>query len=432
MIESELKIQTPEGPENINEKKKKRLFSGLRNRLLALATAGFITLGTTWERDLSEQFEIADKKEAIAEFIFEGEIYENTLNNFKDRIERKEPEFAKLAKEYKKAIELQLDNLKTEISEYDINSQADSEYDQHLLNLEQHDSENGIYYSGNTANIIELDHQIVADLRSDPNFLKQNHDFLKTNLDNIFWCLALLNDSKDSRGALTQFIKPPNLVFLPHASHGQPVRATTIPSFSSAQWHPKITVYPLAFAGLDRHLNANTYTNIFIHELSHAVMAGSWNGKKVDRKMGNDFADVLDEGRVQGLTYKIVRYLNRDNPNLKPIFEEADSYDQFLVIAEIMGSVARTHPNGDFLVEWQLGIIDYKTMLEHFKTAFKDLGLNDDIHKSIVNFKFGENKNTASIKFAKDLMAALKLNNVSLSEDFVRRILKREGNHARY
>src|SRR3989338_6452336 len=112
--------------------------------------------------------------------------------------------------------------------------------------------------------------------------------------------------------------------------------------------------------------------------------------------MGNDFADVLDEGRVQGITYKVVRYLNRNNSDLRPVYKEADSYDNYLIIAEIMESIARTHMNSDFLVEWQLGLIDYRTMLEKFKTAIDDLGLSANVYRSIVDFSFGENNNKES------------------------------------
>ena len=45
MTESEPKIRLVESTENAIEKKKKRFFSGLKNRLMALAVAGFITVG---------------------------------------------------------------------------------------------------------------------------------------------------------------------------------------------------------------------------------------------------------------------------------------------------------------------------------------------------------------------------------------------------
>lgn len=431
MTEYEPKIKINDNPENTEEKLdkiKRRFFSGLKNRLLALATAGFITLGAGWARELSQQLEIEDKKGAVAEFILEREVTNETLVNFKEKIKKEEPEFVELANNYKRELREQLDSLEKDIAEYDSENKYDHEYDQTLINAEHQDYENGIYRPGSIVSTIDLDHQLIKNLKSDPGFLKRSHDFLKTNLEDIFWCFALLNNSKDSRDALIKFIKPPTLVFKPHALYAQPARATTIPSLSFYKWHSEVIIYPMAFSGLDNKLNLNTYTNIFIHEFGHTLTAGSGGGKKIDRIIvGNDFGDILDEGRIQSLTYKIIRFLNRHNQNLKPVFEESDGYDQYLVIAEIIEGIARTHSNADFLIEWQLGIIDYQTMLSYLKTALKDLGLEDTIYQSIVNFKLGQKKTETSTRFTTDLLAALKLNKVNLSEDFNRSILRRDN-----
>ena len=425
MNENELGIKLVESAENASEKKKKKFFSGLRNRLIAMALAGFITLGVDWTKSISLQLGLEDKKESVREFIYEREITDDVLDDFRAEIKTKEPEFARLAEEYKNFISSGLNKLEKEIIGHELNSRADSEFDQGLINLEIQAYESGNYSPGNISETLTNDHQLISGIQSSPDFLTSNHDFFKKNLTDIFWCLALLNDSKDLRDAMVEFMKPPSLAFEAHASYGQNSRAITNSSISSGRWHSEVTIYPATFAGLDGRLSSNTYINIFIHELTHAITAGYAN-KKIDRKIGDDFGEVLDEGRTQSLTYKIVRYLNRDNPNLKPIFEESGGYDQYLIIAEIIESIARTHRNSDFMVDWQSGRIDYKTMLEHLQTSLRELNLSSNIYKQITEFRLGTSKSESSIKFLNNLLIELRLANVNLSDDFVRSILKRE------
>lgn len=424
MIENKSKIQVEE-LDIVKEKNKKRFFSGLRNRLVALAAAGFITLGAGWSKDLLRQLEV-EEKNAVVELVSGSEITENTLKDFRGRMEKEEPEFAKLVERYREVIRVQLKGLEDAITQDNINSSGHQEQDRQSESAEQQDYRSGIYRKGSVFQDIDTDHKLIYQLISDPAFLKDNHEFLNANLDDIFWGVALLNDSKDSREA-ARFIKPPAVIFKTHAPYGIPRGADMTLFFLGVHWQPKITIYPQAFMGPDKHINPNTYKNIFIHELSHVFLAGSGDGKRIDRKMENDFAEVLDEGRIQSITYKIVRYFNRNIPDLKPIYNESDGYDQFLVIAELVESIARTHPNKDFLVEWQLGIIDYKTMLENLRTVFNDLELSSNIYKSIVDFKFGKDKTRTSTKFLNDLLSELRLTNkVNLSDDFVRSILIRE------
>lgn len=424
MIENEPKVGPTESVKNTNEKKKKRFFCGLRNRLLALAAASFITLGAGWGRGLLEQLEVGEKG-VVTELVPVSEIKEDLLGDFKHRTEKEEPEFAKLAEKFKEAIKTQLSNLETEINQHNIIDSLDHQkQDSQLALTEQQDYESGIYYQSNVHQDVDTDHKLIVQLVSDSIFLKNNHEFLSVNFDDIFWGIALLNDSKDSRNATTKFIKPPTIVFKPHFPYGVRRKADMIPLLFGDQWQPEVTIYPQAFMGLDKQVNSNTYINIVIHELGHAFLAGSGGGKKIDRKIGNDFAEVLDEGRVQSITYKIIRYLNRHSPNLRPIYKETDGYDSYLVIAEVMESIAKTHQDGDFLVKWQLGVIDYGTMIEKLKTTLDDLGLSDNVYKAIVDFRFDEDKNKVSEKFLKGLLAELKLaNKVKLSEDFTESIL---------
>lgn len=423
MIENKSKIQTIEGPESVKEKKKKSFFSGLRNRLIALSAAGFLTLGAGWAKDLSQQLGVEDKKEAISEFVLESEITDAELRDFKNKVTEEEPEFARLAEEYRKEIQIQLDNLEMEIAQHDINGPTDREYDRQLSEAEEQ-----ALYTGtdqvSAARVIEHDHFSVSSLQSDPDFLRERHEFLKKNLDNIFWGIAFLNNSKESRDVAAKFIKPPTIVFKPHSATA---RATTIPLLSSMIWQPEITVYPSAFMGSDKQVNPDIYTNVLIHELGHAFLSGSGGGKKIDRKMGNDFGTVMDEGRTQGLAYKVIQYLNRHNPDSKPVLEGFVEYDQNLVIAELIESIARTHPDSDFLVDWQLGIIDYKTMLDKLKTTLNDLGFNDDIHRAIVDFRFELYKTDTSLNLLTDLFVEFNIGKINLSDDFIKSILMREG-----
>lgn len=423
MTENELKLYRAEKPENVLEKKKKRFFSGLKNRLLAMALTGFLTLGVDWSRGLSQYLGVEDKEEAIKEFIVDREITDRSLADFKAKVGAEEPDFLELVEGYEKSISVGLDKLKKEILELD--NKYDGKYDQDLMDQELQEYESLNYPDSNMADNITIDHKIVADLKSNPDFFKTNNKFLKENSSDIFWALLLLNDSKDLRDAMVKFTIPPDFIFKPHAPYGQNYRAITNSSLFVDRWQSEVTFYPTTFSGLDRRLNSNTYINLFIHELTHAITAG-YGYKNIDRKWGEDFGEVLDEGRTQSLTYKIVRYLKHNNQDLKPIFEESEGYDQYLVIAEIMESIARTHHNSDFVVDWQSGRIDYKTMLEHFQTALRELNLSSNIYKQIIEFKLGRSKSENSIKFLKNLLSELKLGGVNLSDDFVGSILKKE------
>lgn len=428
MIEHEPKNRTVEDRESVEtkqDKAKKRFFYGLKNRLLALATAGFITLGVGWARDLSQQLEIEDKKETVAEFILKNEVTEDNLIDFKNKIEKEEPKFTKLMEEYKQAVETSLDKMAKEILEYDIASSNHHEYDQQLIEEQQNQISMGNYDGVDMSWVIEKDHNLISFLKANPNLLQEGHQFLKKNLDNIFWSMVFLNNSKDSRKAMTDFVRPPNIIFESHDSQDR--RAITDSSLFSGQWHPKVTFYPVALMNSDRQFDINTYINTYIHELGHVVLVGSGKGKKIRRVIGDtNFVAVLDEGRTQSLTYKVIRYINKDNPNIKPISGEAGHYDQNLIIAEIIESITRSHSNDDFLVEWQIGIIDDQTMLNNLRKTLKDLGLNEDISKLLVDFRSSEDRVGSSTKLLSDLLLKLRLGNINLSDEFIQSILNKD------
>lgn len=406
-------------------REKKRFFSGLRNRLLSLATAGFITLGADWGQGLARQLNIEDKKEAITEFIVENEITHDALNDFRSKVERAEPEFRDLIEEYKQSVERGLGGLEEEIIGHNLNDPDHKKYDQQLFEEQQNQWSMGNYEGPDISWTIEKDHNLITLLQSEPESLKNGHKFIRENLDDIFWGMVFLNNSKDSREAMINFVSPPNLLFGAHSSQN---RATTIPELSSGKWRPKITVYPVSLMNSERKFDINTYVNVLIHELGHAILAGSGDGKKLVIKMGGiDFATVLDEGRTQALTYKVVNHLRRDNPNFKPVIGEFGEYDQNLVIAEIIEGISRTYPNGDFLVEWQMGIIDHQTMLNNLQKALNELGLNEDIPKLLVDFNFGIDRVKSATQLLSDLIAKLKLGNINLSDEFVRSIIDRNN-----
>src|SRR3989344_5601692 len=253
MTENESKIKSVEIVENEIEKKKKRFFSGIKNRFLALAMAGFVTLAPDWTRELSQNLGIENKEEAIKEFIVDREITDKSLEDFKAKVEAEEPEFVALSEDYKKAISLGLDKLEKEILELD--NKDDGKYDKILMDQELQEYESLNYPNSNVANRINSDHHTIADLKPNPDFLKTNNKFLKENSDHIFWGLMLLNNSEDLRGAMTRFTRPPNFIFKPHSPYGYNYRATTDSFLSEGHWRSEVTFYPATFSGLDGHLS---------------------------------------------------------------------------------------------------------------------------------------------------------------------------------
>lgn len=423
------------------ERIRKFFFSKLKNRFLALAMAGYLTLGTGWAKDLQNQLEIGHETGSMSELVVENEITNTKLYELKARIAVEEPEFLKLADEFKRDLAIQLDSLKQQITKRNLKSKEESDHDQSLALKEMDSIENGTDWVGPGASvIIDIDHDLVSSVQYKPSLLENSHELIKVNLDDIFWTAAFLNDSKISRDTMVKYVRPPTLVF---GYHSPGNRATTSPfpveimdrinrgeKVVIEHWTPEITIYPTAFMGFDKNIDANTYVNVLIHEFNHAFLAGSGNNKRINRGIGDDFAEILDEGRTQSLTYKTIRYINHQNSYLKPIISEAGNYDQNLVIAEIFESAARSHGQGDLLVKWQMGIIDSRELLDGFKLFFNDMDLDGaGMVKRLSEFEFGKNRVDNLMNLLADLLIKLKLQNMNLSADFIQSILIKESSN---
>lgn len=431
-------VVSQEKPLN-TERVKRNFFSKLKNRFLALAMAGYLTLGAGWDKGLQGQLNEDREIESVSELVLENEITDKKLHEFKARVAVEEPEFLKLAYKFKQDLSVQLDGLKKQIINRDTRSKEELDQDQ-MLTLKEMDSiENGTDWVGPGASTtIDTDHGLISSLQGQLKLLENSHELVKINLDDIFWIIAFLNDSKISRDTMTKYVRSPTLVF---GYHDPGRRAATSPFPVETRdrinrgekviieyWTPEITIYPTAFMGFDKNIDANAYINVLIHELIHAFLAGSGGNKKIDRGIGDDFAEILDEGRTQSLAYKTIRYINHQNNNLKPIVSEAGDYDQNLVIAEIFESAARSHDQGDLLVKWQMGILNSRDMLHEFKLIFNGMGLDGDgIVKMLYEFEFSQNRVDNMLGLLADLLIKLKLQNIDLSTDFIRSILIKEN-----
>jgi len=426
MIESEPKIQAAERLEKEKkEEPKKKFFSGLKSRFLAFATAGFLTLGGGWEKGFADQLKIKipDKKGAPVEFVLETAITDEKLTNFKEKIIREEPEFARWIERYIESVKSQLDELTDEVLDYDLQSRTDLEKERNLRSvLQEPEAE------GHADYLIEKGHRTVISLKKKPEILKKHQEFLKSNLDTIAWGIVFMADSEDVRNNQIKFIFPPEINLSIHDLETEELSARVLPERSSGIRVPQIDILPSTFEfNTNDEFNLNLYVNIIIHELIHALNIGS--GKQWRTINTSSMHGKLKEGITQNIAFEVVQYLGTKHENIKPIVSVLGrGYDIRLILAAILESIFRSRQyGGDTLAKWHTGIInndDY--MLNRLSDALRVLNLDSSIVQDINginNYDPREGESWAFRRILIDILAKLRLGNVNLSPEFLKAII---------
>lgn len=180
--------ESAETEEKATEKRKKHFFKGIKNKLLVMAAAGFITLGAGWDEALADQLKLKVPKKAGAapEFILETAITSERLQEFKQKIEKEEPEFKNWIENYVSLLKDQLNNLADSILTYDLKGEDDKISEANLKAVWTSEPE---VYAADP--LIEKDHKTIHSLQQTGKLLKNAQKVLNDNLNEIIWAIFL-------------------------------------------------------------------------------------------------------------------------------------------------------------------------------------------------------------------------------------------------
>ncbi len=408
-----------EKEEAVQETKRKFL-GGMKQKLTAMALAGFVTLGGGWEKSLADQLKIKlpEKEGAAPEFTLETAITAEKLTRFKEKIRREEPGFARWTERYIESLKQQLDKLVDEILNYDLQSQSDLEKEKNLQQiLWRPEMEN------HADNLIEKGHEVITKLKKKPEVLRNHSEFLKSNLDTIVWGIIFMADSERVRNNQIRLVFPPEIVLSIHdfeESNDLAAHVNFNRGIFTGKYTPRIKILPGTFE-LDQKQepSLNYFVNIMIHELVHALNPNSINRSSLYKK--------LIEGIAQNIAFEVVQHLGTQNENIKPIVSLL-KYDIRLIVAAILESVFRSQQYGeDTLAEWHAGTINNDNyMLNRLGTALEILNLDATIAQDIGSINSADPRKGELWLFKEiliDMLARLKITNVNLSPEFLRAII---------
>jgi len=388
---------------------------------MAMALAGFITLGGPLEKSYADQIHVAKQEGTVPEFVLEAGITEQKLDAFEKKLKEEEPEFWGWFEYYEESVVKELDGYKNRV--LSISSEQDTGAEQILMRETENSSMDETKKEGTRHKIeeyIDLDHKIVASLKNKPEALEEHIKFLQNNIRTIILGSLFLDDSREVRDNLARFNDPPKIFFMPHSaqelfgvrgSHHAlyPDPANT----EETNFKHYILMAPTAFMDMGLNINLNYHDSILIHELLHSLTISV---SPESFSSGSEMLLTVGEGITQNKTLEIIQFLNQKNINLKPIL---GLYDERVVYAAILRGIAKTYENGDLLSKWQSGLIDDEVFLDHFKKAAIDLNLSgDSIVKNIRTLK----KTETDLALV-NLIERLQLDYVDLSPEFVNDIL---------
>lgn len=425
--EAEPKPDKEEAPQEI----KRSFLNGIKQKLTATALAGFITLGGGWEKSLADQLKVKmpEKKGAAPEFVLETAITAEKLEKFKEKIRREEPDFAAWLENYKRAVREELAKFRLTVSEYRIGGEQDRRQEEALrFNAEVNES-----LSIDAEGIIAWDHTIIENLKKSSDFVSKLDTLVEENLDDILWGIILMDDSRSTRDHMVRFVKAPTIKFPYHARDNIAGQARLTPKLKENNfvesldwWDSEIEIYPSALRGYrSADYSLSNAVNSLIHEIIHTIHPG---GKRKESISEEDIFVMLREGITQNETFEIIQYLSSrtdrtDNRNIMPAL--GSEYDERLVLAEILESIARSSADKDFLVRWHTRLINNQEMYSSLNLALRRLNLDRTVIGLLAGYRHNPTTYTAPEVLLMDVLAKLKMSGINLSPEFLRDILTR-------
>jgi len=188
---------------------------------------------------------------------------------------------------------------------------------------------------------------------------------------------------------------------------------------------PKIVLFPGTFeSGENRIVDFNTYVNVFVHELIHALNSNSDNEKRLSS--ASDLRSTLIEGITQNIAFEVIQYLGTSNDRLQPLVSSLGDYDIKLLVASIIESVLRA-TGSDTLTKWHQVMKSDEDMLEDLSMALAKLNLDPSISSDIERLNHPETyRNSSKDPFEQILLSMInkfELKGVDLSAEFLKAII---------
>lgn len=420
------------------EQRRESFFKNIKNKLMSLALAGFITFGPgTLKDSYAEQLRMAKKDKAVPEFVFESGITEEKLALFRKTLEENEPEFIEWINLYKQKIISETDEMLKVVLK--VNPDKDREEEKLLANhIARLNSDLPGEGGWSTDYISQADHKILGLMAKRPGLIKEYTDFLKDNIDKVILSFALLSDSPEIRKSLIANGKPPEIDFHYHnffyyADNNPNPTGITAYEFvtdgnsgtdKTTTIQPNIKLTPRAFAKPDSGLNLNGYTDVFVHELIHSLTLGSFNSQVLSKNSVEAFPSmrtVLSEGRAQNITNATMQYFGQKKKGLSPEVG-ASEYDQRVIIASIIEAILKAGNHDDTLAKWDSLMISSEDFIKELDSALEKLGLDTGIAED-VRLERSYQTATPALDLLVKILARLKITGVKVSPELIRDVL---------
>src|SRR3989338_7190599 len=310
------------------EKSRREIFfRRVRSKFMAMAMAGFITLGSAGRIE-ANQIQFDKKGESAPEFVLEPAITQEKLHEFEEYLKKEEPESIEWLAEFETRLIEHIDRMSEKLLNLDPleDKEAEEELDRSFSSRDSSLFRKKIYGQ---------DHKVLEFFKSHPQELNEYQNMLKESMRKILLSAIMLD---------------------------KPFR---------------IVMTPRVFLGHDGKINPAAYINFMVHEIIHTLRG------HID--ITSILHMLLNEGSVQNNTYEVIQFIQSSNPRLKNVLGYK-LYDNFIIPAAIFDAIAKSHGSGDAVARWSAGLIDDDELIKDIREAAKGLGIDSKIADDLKNF----------------------------------------------
>src|SRR3989338_2111613 len=321
------------------EKSRREIFfRRVRSKFMAMAMAGFITLGSAGRIE-ANQIQFDKKGESAPEFVLEPAITQEKLHEFEEYLKKEEHESIEWLAEFETRLIEHIDRMSEK-----------------LLNLDP---------------LEDKENKVLEFFKSHPQELNEYQNMLKESMRKILLSAIMLDNSPAIRKkAISSSF--PIIILKPHdVSEIRGVNGYI------ADKPFRIVMTPRVFLGHDGKINPAAYINFMVHEIIHTLRG------HID--ITSILHMLLNEGSVQNNTYEVIQFIQSSNPRLKNVLGYK-LYDNFIIPAAIFDAIAKSHGSGDAVARWSAGLIDDDELIKDIREAAKGLGIDSKIADDLKNF----------------------------------------------
>ncbi len=388
------------------EFKRQGIFNRIRYKLMAMAMAGLLALGSTKEVE-ADQLRFDKKEESVTELVLEPAITGEKLRNFEEYLKKEEPEFLEWVERYEAKLKEEVDGVTDGMLNFDF---AEDRKIEDELRRNRHSR----FFDRSERKIFSEDHDVVEFFKDHPEDLNAYQEMLKGNLREIILSSALIDQSPEVREKLMS-LNVPSMVLKPHD-----VRSFMGANGYIADRPYRIVMTPRVFLDHKSEINSAAYLNFIIHEIVHTL-------HRSPESAGLELSilrRLLLEGMTQNITYEIIQFLQSKDPQFKNVIGYRP-YDDLTIIAVVMDAIAKSYESGDAISKWSAGLIDDDELVQNLKKASENLKLDPEIINDLDNFRAKIKSESAEerIKFITTLLARLENSGLYLPPDFIEKIL---------